>query len=48
VMTRAPIHGQVSDTLSVAQPGRTLVLYRGGVQVERRRIWLASGELNEL
>jgi RNA polymerase sigma factor (sigma-70 family) len=48
VMTRAPIHGQVSDTLSVAQSGRTLVLYRGGVQVERRRIWLASGELNEL
>jgi len=46
--TRAPLHGTTSDTLSVAETGRVLVLYRDGVEVERRTVRLVSGELNEL
>ncbi len=45
---RAPLYGTTSDTLSVAENGRTLVLFRDGVEVDRRTIRLWPGEVNEL
>jgi RNA polymerase sigma-70 factor (ECF subfamily) len=46
---RAPLYGgTASDTLSVAEYGRTLVLYREGEEVRRRAIRLSADGVNEL
>lgn len=42
----ASLHGGRSGVLSVSEAAQTLVLYTGGVEVLRRRVWLVPGKSN--